>query len=1140
MLSPFEVTSDANDGYRATHTLAGTRLRTELNDLGAAISVVTSEFLKDTAATGSESLLVYTTGTEVGGVGGNYSGTQGGEESFRSSSRATRVRGLSSADMATDYFLTDIPWDSYNVDRIDIQRGPNSILFGFGSPSGIINATRIRPKQVNEREISFRADDQGSVRTSLDVNQVLIKDELSLRVAGLNDETNYRQKPAFENDRRLYTALKYDPRFLQTDAMQSSFNFAFERGRINSNLPRTITPRDYISSWFEPVRLADGSINPAGGLGQGTYSTQDNSRYQQPTLADGSANPDYVPGLSAFPRSYGNIHYYVDGNVGSATTGLLSEPEIATPGGLGANGQVDGTIGGLPNVAYLAPASQVEIAQRLGLPGSSLGQVGYNYITDPTIFDFWNKLLDGSNKSEVRDWKQYTASFSQSFFRNKLGYELSYDRQEYEQTVESRAFGSNYNAIFVDINSVLADGSPNPNVGRPFVSDSGRHQNSGDWIDREATRLTAYGDLDLANKVDNRWAKRFLGRHVLTGMLSREKTDTVSQEWANWATDDDWGAVTGAPGFEAYPRLFSPVVYIGPSLLGRSSAAGANLAGVTSTITIPDTVSTKYFDSTWNATGVDPSAGWDSAGDGTINSTQSENPANYVGWTSRDVRILQADQGYRDELTRDLKEAMDEIDSKALVLQSYFWDGAIVGTYGWRQDDADAYSALATRDAVTQKVDVSSLVLPDDPSNSVTARSSSWSVAVHANKLLGLDRLPFNVSLYYNESSNIQPAAGRIDIYGRSLAPPSGETTDRSILFSTPDNKYSFKVTKFKTSVTNATANGVASAWFLGQLQSRGDNEAATFGYNIAGTNVGVETKRNTYQPRGGQTAAEAVAEEAAAVAAWRDYQQAEFDLAQELTGDPNAFYTAWGSDPDVTPPTQVSVLRVPPGFSLTQDAVSEGYEFEFFAHPVKNWRITMNASENTAVRNNIGGEALLRHIQLAEHYLFDTPAGNLRIFGSEPWRETTKAQYLRIFAGDWQLVKLLEGSNTPELRKWRFNIVNNFDFTEGMLKGWNTGGAVRWQDSVVIGYPLITDSSGASQFDLDNPYYGPSERNIDLWIGYARKLPGNIHWNIQLNVGNAFAGKDLIPVSAQPDGSASIVRLAPTTTWMLTNTFKF
>ncbi len=47
-LSPFVIEADEDEGYSAKNTLAGTRLRTELKDVGSAISVVTQKFLKDT------------------------------------------------------------------------------------------------------------------------------------------------------------------------------------------------------------------------------------------------------------------------------------------------------------------------------------------------------------------------------------------------------------------------------------------------------------------------------------------------------------------------------------------------------------------------------------------------------------------------------------------------------------------------------------------------------------------------------------------------------------------------------------------------------------------------------------------------------------------------------------------------------------------------------------------------------------------------------------------------------------------------------------------------------------------------------------------------------------------------------------
>jgi len=143
-LSPFEVSGEGDTGYAAATTLAGNRLNTDLRDIGSAIQVVTSQFLKDTGAVNNETLLQYTTSTEVGSIQGNFAGLGDNASlnetgNFRNPSQNTRVRGLTNADNTRDYFLSNIPWDSYNVDRVDLQRGANSILFGQGSPAGIIN-----------------------------------------------------------------------------------------------------------------------------------------------------------------------------------------------------------------------------------------------------------------------------------------------------------------------------------------------------------------------------------------------------------------------------------------------------------------------------------------------------------------------------------------------------------------------------------------------------------------------------------------------------------------------------------------------------------------------------------------------------------------------------------------------------------------------------------------------------------------------------------------------------------------------------------------------------------------------------------------------------------------------------------------
>ena len=60
VLSPFEVAAGQDNGYAASGTLAGTRLRTDLRDVPASISVVTKQFMDDVGATNLEGLLTYT------------------------------------------------------------------------------------------------------------------------------------------------------------------------------------------------------------------------------------------------------------------------------------------------------------------------------------------------------------------------------------------------------------------------------------------------------------------------------------------------------------------------------------------------------------------------------------------------------------------------------------------------------------------------------------------------------------------------------------------------------------------------------------------------------------------------------------------------------------------------------------------------------------------------------------------------------------------------------------------------------------------------------------------------------------------------------------------------------------------------
>lgn len=120
--------------------------------------------------------------------------------------------------------------------------------------------------------------------------------------------------------------------------------------------------------------------------------------------------------------------------------------------------------------------------------------------------------------------------------------------------------------------------------------------------------------------------------------------------------------------------------------------------------------------------------------------------------------------------------------------------------------------------------------------------------------------------------------------------------------------------------------------------------------------------------------------------------------------------------------------------------------------------------------------------------------------------------------------------------------MVGNYTFTrDSFLNGFNVGGAVRWQDKVNIGYPSSL-VNGAVVYDSSNPFYGPSETNLDVFVGYRRKISDDrIDWRIQLNARNAYNfGDDLIVVRNQYNGTPAVYRLAPERRYSLTSSFSF
>jgi hypothetical protein len=1179
-LSPFEVTTTDDVGYVTANTLAGNRLNTDVRDLGTSLSIYNQAFLNDIGATDNQSLLKYTLGTEIGGIQGNFSGSGGGtapnaDVSYLNPQSTNRVRGLVSADNTRDLFLSGIAWDGYNIEAVDLQRGPNAVLFGQGSPGGVINT---RTKQAAFRSISeavVRVDQHGSLRGTLDINRVLIPDELAIRFAAVANQGKFQQKPAFEDFNRQWFAVRYEPGFLKKGGARTIFKGNFEIGTSNSNRPRNMPPGDRITPWFTALNqelynvawMNDNRIElPGRGAAVQNSST-------------GAINPGYQPYVNTnFGNNYfgGSVFFFLPG---STTPDLAMALNPVAYLGRDATGARDGNIGGLAPSQPRGIRGYRDWAIATGQPFASLAKD--KYITDTRIFDFYDNLLDGDVKREWNNFKTFDVSVSQTFFNDKMGFDLSYHDESVTGGSYSPLVGGS-GTIFVDYNQRWADGTNtpetgwytdgtlNPGVGRPFVQmGNGRGETT---TERSSLRLTGFVSHNFDTGSDH-WIKRILGTHTVTGMTSRDDYYAVGQNWVN-------SAFTGSyflhPQFEAIKNAngrfwadFVPnrTVYIGESLVGKSLGDDFNIRGPAFDPVLPDTVTLRYFDSTWNAPNVNPGDPWfNQVGAGTeggpIASFQSENPANYVGWGNRQVQLLRAgDRNTRDLLTT--TRSWDDRSNKnyAFVWQGKFLNNSIIGTAGIRHDEVEQeLIRWDNQNSPNRGLGDPTTVVPTvERLGPIEEDSDSWGVVAHFTRMpfvsRFLERLPVEISASYNKSNNFQTGQVFTDYFGQQLPLPAGETEDIGVMLASKDGRFSFKLNKFESSVANNPSSGLqfwnygnnvgiyAQAWsqFKYNYETRSNPASTRYGNNIISDLPVPQPGESTikwnfdYQAVGNQTQAEAEALEIAVINAWDQW-------LQEMGPLPEIMANAWGFSWQTNDLTESGLAS----FRLTSDLVAKGYEAEMHARITNNWRLTLNASRIESTISNIGqtpvpggGMTQIEYLLDFDRRLNTTVMGDLRIWGGGG--DSNARQNWRGHAdGDLKARLAEQGTVVPENRLWRVNVITNYDFLEGKFRGWNIGGAARYQSAATLAY---TPFQGANfiGYELDKPYRDDSQIDFDVWVGYKRKLfDEKLDWEIKLNVANVGVGNELVPVTVQPDGTPAAYRIRPPQYIFMTNTFSF
>src|SRR4051794_10334692 len=148
--------------YGVRKTSTGTKTNTDIRNIPQALTVVTSGQIADQQLRSVSDLLNFVPGASYGSGEGNRD--------------QIVLRGNSStADFFVDGVRDDVQFfrDFYNVDRVEVLKGPNAMIFGRGGGGGIVNRVLKRPSLNSSRGATASGDGFGGFRLTGDIDQSL-------------------------------------------------------------------------------------------------------------------------------------------------------------------------------------------------------------------------------------------------------------------------------------------------------------------------------------------------------------------------------------------------------------------------------------------------------------------------------------------------------------------------------------------------------------------------------------------------------------------------------------------------------------------------------------------------------------------------------------------------------------------------------------------------------------------------------------------------------------------------------------------------------------------------------------------------------------------------------------------------------
>lgn len=178
------------EGYNATHSQIATKTSKSILETSQSVSVVTRDQIDDQGSQTVSQALRYTPGVMTNPYGATHRYDYVAMRGFNDGSVDNiYLDGLKTMGDSGTYSSMQV--DPYFLERIDILKGPSSVLYGRSNPGGLVALTSKKPLYEPYHEIQATVGTQGQRGMGFDFSGPVNEDHtIAYRLVGLADKSD--------------------------------------------------------------------------------------------------------------------------------------------------------------------------------------------------------------------------------------------------------------------------------------------------------------------------------------------------------------------------------------------------------------------------------------------------------------------------------------------------------------------------------------------------------------------------------------------------------------------------------------------------------------------------------------------------------------------------------------------------------------------------------------------------------------------------------------------------------------------------------------------------------------------------------------------------------------------------------------